>query len=134
MYPILFIMLRTLLALISLVFFASTFAATQGPTGEQLLKRCMIAQKVLTSKKADNDFELHHAMWCIAYLRGFEGAHSTRIPSERFYCLPSDMTTRDLLNVVVEYLQLNPDMKKESSDRVTTYALVKAYPCKHNQQ
>jgi len=80
-------------------------------SGDSLFKEC---------QQDDEDF-------CLGYIMGVVVGHTVSRPD---YCLPDDATGNQLADVVLSWLQANPDKRKLASTVLITQALKQKFPCK----
>lgn len=62
---------------------------------------------------------------CLGYIVGVYDTMDTT----RFFCTPADITAGRLRDVVLTYLQQNPERWDFDAENVVTIALGKVYPC-----
>jgi hypothetical protein len=97
-------------------------ASAQKLTGNELLARC----------KAENDERTS----CLTYVQAV-GALFTIVQTlgvrdrdrTRLYCLPSNVTLDQTVDVVVSFLEQNPAIRHEDAAMLTVAALRETFPC-----
>lgn len=97
-------------------------ASAQKLTGNELLARC----------KAENDERTS----CLSYVQAV-GALFTIVQTlgvrdrdrNRLYCLPSNVTLDQTVDVVVSFLEQNPAIRHEDAAMLTVAALRETFPC-----
>jgi len=62
---------------------------------------------------------------CLGYILGVYDAMDTT----RFFCTPSDITAGRLRDIVLAYLQQNPERWDFDAENLVTIALGKEFPC-----
>lgn len=62
---------------------------------------------------------------CLGYIVGVYDAMDTT----RFFCTPSDITAGRLRDIVLAYLQQNPERWDFDAENLVTIALGQAFPC-----
>jgi hypothetical protein len=106
-------------------------------TGEKLLQECQLVIKYPDASKMTDD-ESGKAIHCLGYLRGamdvygewdeFNTKRHGNNPSP--VCLPINVTTNEIVMVVVKYLNDYPNKLHEDRSLLVLFALSDAYPCK----
>jgi Rap1a immunity proteins len=100
-----------------------SYAATE--TGNDLLKSC-------STPSSDEYYGFERAK-CLGYVLGAYDAFNTTSRVEGnivILCPPEDLTKGQIRDIVVKYLEENPETRHESASDLVMLALSKAYPCK----
>ena len=97
-------------------------ASAQKLTGNELLARC----------KAENNERTS----CLTYVQAvaalftIAGTLGVREPNRTgLYCLPSNVTLDQTVDVVVSFLEQNPSIRHEDAAMLTVAALRETFPC-----
>jgi hypothetical protein len=103
-------------------------------TGKQLLSRCEPALELLAGRAASLSRARHaDAMSCIGFVDGFLWGHgwaAWRQHRDMYYCPPEDLSGRQAVPPLVDYLRAHPERLDASAHVLVFSALSKAYPCR----
>lgn len=115
--------MRGLLLSIAVVFGMAGPASAGFITGEKLFDYCQA--KPGTAKK----------VYCLGYIIGVTDAMedpfiSKALPSQAKVCMPNKLRSSKLKDVVVSYLERNPQERDFEAQALIIVALTQAYPCK----
>jgi hypothetical protein len=121
--------MKTLLTLM-LLLSSTAFAVQEGrDTSEAFLTDCVQAEKELDGVQPETAAQAVHAHRCAYYLDGFRDSISfARGP--QLICIPQEVTSGQLLRVVLKYLKENPSKLHLDKAIGTHTALRGAYPCR----
>lgn len=120
--------MKKYIALIFILLLPSTSYAVG--TGNELLKDCSTAVKLLAGDNVTTGFGAGYCMGVIA------GASDALIVAwqkdggKRYFCRPENANNAQLVRVVTKYLKDNPDKLHLSDIALIFLALEKAFPCK----
>jgi hypothetical protein len=122
--------MKTLLLVLTLVLSSTAFAVQEGrDTSEALLTDCIQAEKELNGVKPENAVGAVHAHRCAYYLDGFRDSISFA-KGPQLICIPQEVTSGQLLRVVLKYLRENPSKLHLDKAIGVHAALQGAYPCR----
>lgn len=123
-----------LLLCIMVLSVSSALAESDRPSGHNLLQDCTVFLNIVEDGSADRN-DLGSAYRCASYIRGiadmnsaYAAVHADAI--EPFFCAPQNVSTGQMVRVVVKYLNENPDSLHNDKFLETWRALSQAFPCK----
>ena len=98
-------------------------------TGEQLLKNCDSYISYMGNKKIPDSNFAHDMGICIGFIDGVIYTHSVTRTGSPIWCLPNNVTSDQVIRVLVNHLRENPDDQKKNIGTVVLVAMVNAFPC-----
>ncbi len=119
--------------LLMLFFTGSAFAQTQNRDGNSLLESCNAALKLIDDSSAQVD---RGAWYCVGYVQGIRESldaqrllsSSTRTPDPSGINIPEQVENRQVIRVVVRWLQNHPESLHEQKIVIMIWALREAFP------
>jgi hypothetical protein len=67
---------------------------------------------------------------CDAYLDGMGDGLAAAHHEKQLACIPKDVTTAQMRDVVIKYIHDNPQVREKSAARLTSDAFLAAFPCR----
>jgi hypothetical protein len=115
--------------------------------GNELLTQCKKTISAYEDADSKLSSDLAVAISCDSYIRGFNDAHSmfvnilvvrkhgdkwteTNWKAESLYCLSDDVSPVQMIRVVVQYLEKNPNKLHYRAKILIPAALQEAFPCR----
>lgn len=121
----------TLAALLIFLLVSPEAHATESD-GNKLLTDCSIAIKVMEDGSKEPT-QITSTAYCLGHVRGADDMHNLYraiSKSEPLYCLPSEVTTGQMVRIIVKYLKETPENLHLDGTMLIATALRGAYPCK----
>jgi len=123
-----------LLIVIGGIILTASSASGDALTGVQFLKRCSAVEKV--NRVPVSEEETVYATFCLGYMTGFVD-HYELLDSEnnlknKIFCLSATggrLTNTLLVEIVLDYLNNNPEKQSLSISKTVSLALQEALPC-----
>ena len=110
------------------IFIISTFgfsspASAGFKTGNDILTECSADRSQATYYQ--------NSAYCVAYVVGVvdDEALYADFTQKRLYCLPAEVTSGQIKDVVVASLQRHPEKRHLSAASLVAAALIEAFPC-----
>lgn len=112
-------------------------ASAQTLTGNELLVRC---KGQLSDRRLANN-----EIWCVGFLLGFFGGYTVGLldgapdaflkdgNADRSFCLPENVTVSQAKDVIVRFLEQNPETRHQDAALLAFNALIRAFPCPRRQ-
>jgi len=102
--------------------------------GNELLKKCGPIEKLYDNPASLSSQEASDAVYCLGYmdsfLETFYFQYKARIVPAIPYCLPDEkVPRRDIVNVVVKYLEKHPEELQKPAGLHIIMALRETFPC-----
>jgi len=134
-------MYRNVLILALILIFYPAFAngeVKNGGDGNELLIYCGAAIEL--AEKIDDRIDAiildaYKGGFCHGIIRGVWDMHdiyAEGLKSQKFFCVPKEVTLGQLARVVVKFLKDNPAILHENRTALIIMALKNAYPCRAN--
>ena len=122
--------MKAFLFVASIFLSAPAMAADEFTSGD-LLRTCKDANIYL---KGGSTNAMPSAMLCLGYLRGVIEGYTTMLEvtptMDRVYCVPPELTFKDVSKIVTSYLTSNAtDLRKYTPSSMVLSALKVSYPC-----
>jgi hypothetical protein len=123
-------MTRIVICLLFLVSLASSAYASEN--GEDLLQKCMAAQKLANGENVQ-PIDYLKGMYCVGYLQGFTdmvGMFPPKYKGHKLICFPPQGISGDqAIRIVVKWLKGHPGTLHKSARAEVLIALSKDFPC-----
>jgi len=126
-------------SIVVLLFLISSSAFTNGDEyksdGNELLRDCKANIEVLDNPKKAGQDDFIKLTSCLNILHGLLDMHeiyTQMFNSPKIFCVPESVNLGQLAQVVVKYLNDNPQILHELDTLLIIKALKNAYPCKAN--
>ena len=120
--------MKVLALLISLSLSLPVYADAVFYNGNDLLSQCREHSKFLS----DREHNAYKAAACLAYMVSASDAHGAYVAWERmppYFCKPDGVTQGQLTDIVIKYLEANPEKLHLSAGGLVANALYAVFPC-----
>lgn len=100
--------------------------------GSSFLRGCQVAVDRLDGRYNNgSDIEAGFCLGTLNGMRGLNQFYSVNLSKEQlFFCIPYEVQVGQLVRVVVNHLEKNPEKLHEHEGGLVWAAIVDAYPCK----
>ena len=123
--------MKFVLKIIAFWAFAASVSYGQ-KTGNDLLNQCRKMVVALETTQAQSPKDAYDSGVCIGFIEGVRGTLDyygvSKLPAQA--CIRETVTNRQLMNLIVNYLNLNPQDLDKPAIELAIEPLRRAYPCK----
>lgn len=102
-------------------------------TGEDLLQACRIVQDIGKGNQASDSVKLTQSGWCLGVVGGAQELMSELteydVVAPEYQTCALDQTRGAVVDVVVNTLEANPEIRSRSAATIAAAAIQSAFPC-----